>query len=112
MSSEFRRVCYRINILGSQLSPSSIWHMPVLTNAVSEIQVGGLGQFSENFGSVATPKTPCLKHGLDFYRQDSTMPKKMIEKHLQKRSGVRSQKCEQQVSSTAGGRWQLKTELD
>jgi len=53
--------------------------MPVPTNAVSEIQVGGLGQFSENFGSVATPKTPCLKHGLDFYRQDSTRPKKMTK---------------------------------
>jgi len=27
-SSEFRRVCYRINILGSQLSPSSIDLVP------------------------------------------------------------------------------------
>jgi len=27
-SSEFRRVCYRINILGSQLSPSSINLVP------------------------------------------------------------------------------------
>jgi len=36
MSSEFRHVCYRINILGSQLPPSSINLVPAQAGKVTE----------------------------------------------------------------------------
>ena len=41
------------------------WHMPMLSNAINEIDIGGLDEFGEivvvvrNFGGVAIPTSPC-----------------------------------------------------
>jgi len=71
MSSEFRRVpvCYRINILGSELSPSSINLVPALTGKVTVGLASHWPYVTDNSGTatygltalgrvMSTPPTP------------------------------------------------------